>query len=392
MSEESVELDVADLSGTISALNKKYGKVIIRNAKTEPPVRRVPWDIPAVDFVIGGGVPINRFIEIYGGESSGKSYLSYKAIAKFQHYDWKSNTPDAFEELIYEEKLVKGTKATGGLNYYDFVLKKAILRDKKVKDFKIKKCVLIDYENTYDPNWGEALGINNDNLIRVVPEKGSEAIDVAEAFIMNQEVSLVVIDSVGAIASDMETDESMEKEQMGVNARFWNKAMRKLQSAMNKNPDKDVTVILINRAYQKVGFVLGNPEQIGGGSGIRFAKAVSIRLHALKEQQGDIGGVKQVIGRAINVKCVKNKTSRPFLESSFYHSYVDDGYLKANETDIVNQLIDIGVQNEIIERKGAYYIYGKVSSQGRETFVADLIEGGYVDSLKAKLYKEVIGK
>lgn len=85
----------------------------------------------------------------------------------------------------------------------------------------------------------------------VRPTLLSNCVDIIQALLESEEISLVVLDSMSAIGTDEEIGKSMEDQQMASGARFWNKACRKFQAAMNSNPTKESTLIVINSAYQK---------------------------------------------------------------------------------------------------------------------------------------------
>ena len=370
---------------TIADLNAAYGRAVVRNASDLPCVRRVRCKVPMIDYVSGGGIPINRITELYGPYSSGKSYIALLTIAEFQKYDFANDLSRGITKINYKErKIVSSSKEHGKIEH----TLKVIESVKGVKPNAVaKRAVLVDYENTYDKKWGEKLGIDNEGLLHFVPDRGSELVDQVEALLSDPDIGLIVVDSIAAASSDLELDASMEDEQMGVNARFWNKAMRKWQSAMNSNPEQNITVIVINRPYAKLGMVFGNPEEVGSGSGLKFGKSVSIRLTPLKEISGkDEDGTEVTVGRNIRCKCVKNKTSRPFLEGDFYFSFVNDGRMKAGHVDTLGQIVTLAITKGIVKRSGAYYTYKKEKTQGREDFISWVEERG----LANKMYDEVM--
>lgn len=382
------------LESAIAGLTAKYGEQVVYKGSETPPVRRIMLGIPALDYVMGGGLPINKFIEFIGPKSAGKSYATYKAIAAFQHYDWGNDEPWAFTDFEVSSKVIKGKGATPSTSVTG--IKKPILRDDyKPKNKPIpKRAVLIDYENSYDKTWGEILGINNETLLRIVPDRGSAAADMIEALLAEEDICIIGIDSIGAIAPDAEVDASMEDYQMGAAARFWNKAMRKFQAAFNRNPDQDVTLIGINRKYSKIGMVFGDPEVEAGGSGIKFAKHVSVEFRPQKIIKGKVSGAGEIaIGRNVILKNLKNKTARPHLESTFYFSFVEDDEegIEAGGTNILGQLISLGIESGVITRKGAWHLYDGIKSQGREAFIEDLNNAKKADSLMKEIYLEAFG-
>lgn len=380
------------IAEVIAEINGAFKQVVVRSAMDIPEVSRVPIMQPAVDFVMGGGVPINRMVEFYGVESSFKSYCAYCALGEFQKFDWNSMTPRAITKVDYEEKSVRTKTENSGTIEQSVWVPKKIHTIPGIKNPEYRTVALVDYENSFDPEWGKHLGIDVKGMLHLVPERGSQVVDLVETLLMQSEISLIVLDSIGAASSDLELDASAEDEQMGVNARFWNKAARKFQAAMNSNPDNYVTLLIINRPYSKIGFVMGSPEALGGGSGLKFGKAVSVRFTPLAEIKGEkVKGEKEseiTIGRNVKVKCMKNKTHRPFLEGEFYFSYVETEVYQKDKVDEISQLVTIGIRTGIIVRSGNFYKYGDDNVNGREKFYAHLRENKLIAKLRKDVYAE----
>ena len=320
----------------MKSLNKKFGYDAIAPASTVPNVSKVLTGIPAVDYVSDGGVPINRISEYYGTYSSCKSYAMYKTIKAFQTY--------CFEDMTqFSEK-------------------------PKLK----KKVVLIDIEGTYTPSWGDKMGISNDDLIYICPDSLSQAVDVAVALLLDDEISLVCMDGIASVGADAEADESMEKHQMGVNARFWNKAFRNLQVAMNRSDHG--TLLVINSHYDKIGVAFGNPEKLKSGNQLTLSKSMSLRFEGLSPVKKKIDGADVIAGRNVKVENKKNKTGIPFKTSKFYFSYVTDDYMEANTTDVEDQVVELALDLGLVKRSGAYFSVGEEKKvQGFENFMNYLV-------------------
>jgi recombination protein RecA len=354
----------------VADLNKHYDRQVIMPASQYPKEFRIPIGSPVVDYIMGGGYPVGRAVEFYGGESSTKTYHAQMAIARFQKFDWGNQELDGIEVMSYKETKVR-TKLKSG----EFVETKMYTPDKvnAKKGYKIKYVALVDVEGSYIPEWGEYMGIDNKLLIRVIPSTGEQAIDVAESLLRNPEISLVVFDSVMVTRASGEIEKSMEDGTMGKQATMWGRGSAKFQSAMNEN--LGVSMILINRAYEKIGLVFGDPEVIGGGRALRHFKAISMKFVALKTDTGTVGDQEGVVlGRNIKVENKKNKTSRPLKSGLLYFCLADDPAtdLKYGETDIANDMTELGVQLGVVQKKGNVYSYGRLRINGREKFVDEL--------------------
>lgn len=90
------------LNSMLSKFNDLMGDGVVHTAATLPKCRKILSRIPAYNYVTCGGFPIGRVIEHYGENGSLKSYASYDAIAKFQHYDWANHEPNAFKSFTYK--------------------------------------------------------------------------------------------------------------------------------------------------------------------------------------------------------------------------------------------------------------------------------------------------
>jgi len=372
---------LSSLNSMLEKFNAVMGDGVIHSAAQLPNCRKIQSTVPVYNYVTCGGFPIGRVIEHVGENGSLKSYTAYDAIAQFQHFDWANYEPNAFKSFSYE-----GTGVSKVLK--DYTLRRGY---KPSKTPIARRVALVDIEATYTPDWGNNFGIDNEGLILARPSLLTEAVDIVQALLTDEGISLIVFDSLSAIGTDEEVGKSMEDHQMASGARFWNKAFRKFQAAMNTNPHKEATLLVINSAYQKTGIAYGDPEVIRNGEQLKRTKTLSVKFKGLKEITGKTDEGDIAVGRNVSIKCLKNKVGTNGRSSNFFYAFVDYGNVKAYKTDAAGQIVDLGLKCGLVNRRGAWYSFGDVNISGMDNFVDSIVKSGAIKELEVAVYKYMEG-
>ncbi|MEU7874224.1 recombinase RecA [Dactylosporangium sp. NPDC049140] len=315
----------------LSQIDKQFGKgsVMRLGERVVAPMSVIPTGSIALDVALGiGGLPRGRVIEVFGPESSGKTTVALHAIANAQ--------------------------AQGGI------------------------AAFIDAEHALDPDYAKSLGVDTDALLVSQPDTGEQALEIVDMLIRSGALDVIVIDSVAALVPRAEIEGEMGDSHVGLQARLMSQALRKITGALNNS---GTTAIFINQLREKIGVMFGSPETTTGGRALKFYASVRLdirRIESLKDGT-------DVVGNRTRVKVVKNKVASPFKQAEF-----DIMYGKGISRE--GSLIDVGVEQAIIRKSGAWYTYdGDQLGQGKENSRKFLRENPDVAAEIEKKIKEKLG-
>jgi len=294
------------LDKALDDIKKRYGEgAIVRLGEaTHLQVEAIPTGSLSLDIALGvGGIPRARVTEVFGPEASGKTTICL--------------------HLAAEAQKLGGTVA------------------------------FVDMEHALDPAYAAKVGVDIENLLISQPDTGEQALEIVQTLVRSGALALVIIDSVAALVPRSEIEGDMGDPTMGMQARLMSQALRKLSGAINQSR---TAVVFTNQLRQKIGVVFGNPETTPGGLALKFYSTVRLDIRRIQSiKQGA-----EITGNRVRVRVVKNKVAPPFRTAEFDIMY-DQGISRAGD------VLDLGVELDVITKRGAFYSYGDVRlGQGRE--------------------------
>ncbi|MCR3751455.1 recombinase RecA [Lentzea sp. HUAS TT2] len=315
----------------LAQIDKQFGKGSVMRLGEEgrAPIAVIPTGAIALDVALGiGGLPRGRVVEIYGPESSGKTTVALHAVANAQK--------------------------AGGI------------------------AAFIDAEHALDPEYAKKLGVDTDALLVSQPDTGEQALEIADMLVRSGALDILVIDSVAALVPRAEIEGEMGDNHVGLQARLMSQALRKITGALSNS---NTTAIFINQLREKIGVMFGSPETTTGGKALKFYASVRLdvrRIETLKD-----GG--EPVGNRTRVKVVKNKVAPPFKQAEF-----DILYGKGISRE--GSLIDMGVDQGILRKSGAWYTYeGDQLGQGKENARKFLLDNPDIANEVEKRIKDKLG-
>jgi recombination protein RecA len=317
----------------LSQIEKDFGKEAIMRLgekHARENVDSISTGALPLDIAIGiGGIPRGRIIEIYGPESSGKTTLALCMVAQ--------------------------TQKLGGIAAY------------------------IDAEHAMDPEYAKKIGVDIENLLISQPDSGEQGLEIADKLIRSGAIDIIVVDSVAALVPKAEIEGEMGDSFVGLQARLMSQALRKLTSNISKSK---AAIVFINQLRQKIGVMWGSPDTTPGGLALKFYSSVRLDIRRIESvKKGD-----EVLGNRVRVKVVKNKVAAPFKQAEFEIIF-------SQGIDRFGYLIDMGVNDNIIEKAGAFFSYkGEKLGQGRENVKVFLAANPAIaDEIETKIREKAFG-
>lgn len=330
-----------DLTKITAALQKEFGAASVMSLAEVPTLDVISSGIPSLDYALGiGGYPRRLVTEIYGPESVGKSVLVMKAIASAQ-----------------QEGLVP---------------------------------VLITTEGIPDSRWAEIHGVDVNELIVLFAHTAEQMVEQAKTVSQNDQVGLMVIDSVAAVGTAKEISEGGSKQAFGISGQIAHMMHALLPNCWDTNK----ACLLINQ-------IRDVPNQMGykmtdspGGRTLKHGASIRIKLKQSDKKQDTVDGVRQEIGKEVTANVQKNKADSPFKTASWwiFHTEPDEPGpdYPGRGVDISSSLFDVAKSIGLVEGKVKLSIpvldYEQADGNGRDRMIKWLRENPME---RSKLYFHV---
>jgi recombination protein RecA len=322
---------------------KQFGAGVIRSGAevVDSDLLTVPVS-PALDVVLGGGIPEGSFVTFTGQPKCGKTTTSLHFAAKCQ-------------EMQY-----KGSLCPEGRHVYFFNI------EGRLKKRDLEGIAGLDLERFH------VIGSEPGKILTA-----ENYLSIAERTINEVPGSVVILDSYSALCTEAEITSSMDKMQRADGAKLLAKFCRKVANVVPVN--KNIVIGITH--------LMGNPTGYGAEfkekSGQAVAYQVDVKLRAKRFAPWEITGTQ--IGQTIDWKIVTSALGPPGGKITSYLRY---GEGIDEETELVILATDLG----IIHKAGAWFTFTFIEGdeppkfQGAEKCRIALMEN---PEYKQKLYEQV---
>jgi len=309
---------------------------------------KMPW-LPsrflALNYLLGGGIPYGKILELFGEESSGKSLLAF--------------------DFAY------CAQALGG------------------------HVLWIDAEFSYTKNWAKQNGLDS-KRVTLFPETAIEIISdwcIDQAYywrsqLKNNEPILIVLDSLAAVdtLTNKDIEHSNKKAEMGNRAKAIGDFLRFRHPIFE---DLGICFIAINQLRKKIGATnFEDPNTTPGGQATKFFASQRIGVYGGKQVKEKIRGKESRVGRLSTIRSVKNKVAPPRPTIKQAPVYFDEESKNEIGFDKYHDFEEILLRTQVLEKKNgssSYKLNGETIAVGKDKLIS-LIKKD--DKLRRKLIRK----
>lgn len=306
-------MDNPDIKALISKVNKDFGdnSIVLGSDIKNQPVQRYTSGSLSLDLALGGGWPHNKWCELVGNPSSGKTVVAMKTIAANQERD-----PDfttlwvAAEELVYP--------------------------------------------------WAEACGMDLDKVLIVATNVMEEVYQIVVDALATKAFDAIVIDSYPALVPGEEASKDVKDSTVALGAKMTSKFLRKAANtgrrSLTDDTERPWIGLIINQYRSKIGVMFGDPRTTPGGQHKDFE--YFIRAEISRDEWLTDPTTKHKVGIAIKAKTIKNKTAPPQRTATFDFYFSKFGAATPGDYDMSKELFLAAVEWGVIQVDKRTYYYG----------------------------------
>lgn len=333
---------MSNLDLIIKELNKKMKVGNIQLGVDFQEVQKIPFSSCRLNYMTYGGIPVGRIAEFYGADGSGKTTTAIDVAGNAQ------------------------------------------------KMFPDKKVLFVDIEHTFDSCWATKLGLNCDNIIYLDPDSmgAEEVFNMIIELIESGEISLCILDSIGAMVSMQANEKQIGERTYGGISMALTEFSKKITPVLSRT---DTAFIGINQVRDDMNSMYGGTTTTGGRA---WRHSCSTRLEFRKGDYIDEKGNKlsraceNPCGNVVKVALVKSKVCRPDRKVGFYTLKYLEGI------DYISDAVDVAIKVGLVAQGGAWFSLvdtetGEIVNkfQGKSKLVEHLKESDNYD----EFYKNLEG-
>jgi recombination protein RecA len=294
---------MSNLDLIIKDLNKKMKVGNIQLGVDFQEVQKIPFSSCRLNYMTYGGIPVGRIAEFYGTDGSGKTTTAIDIAGQAQ------------------------------------------------KLFPDKKVLFVDIEHTFDPVWATKLGLNCDDLLYLDPDSmgAEEVFNIIIDIIDSGEISLCILDSIGAMVSMQANEKEIGERTYGGISMALTEFTKKITSVLSRT---QASFIGINQARDDMNSPYGGTTTTGGKC---WRHGCSTRLEFRKGNYIDEKGnnlsraCENPAGNIVNVALVKSKVCRPDRKVGFYTLKYLEGI------DYISDAVDVAIKLGLVNQAGAWF-------------------------------------
>lgn len=293
----------SNLDLIIKDLNKKMKVGNIQLGVDFQEVQKIPFSSCRLNYMTYGGIPVGRIAEFYGADGSGKTTTAIDVAGNAQRM------------------------------------------------FPDKKVLFVDIEHTFDSCWATKLGLNCDDIIYLDPDSmgAEEVFNMIIELIESGEISLCILDSIGAMVSMQANEKQIGERTYGGISMALTEFSKKITPVLSRT---DTAFIGINQVRDDMNSMYGGTTTTGGRA---WRHSCSTRLEFRKGDYIDEKGNKlsraceNPCGNVVKVALVKSKVCRPDRKVGFYTLKYLEGI------DYISDAVDVAIKVGLVAQGGAWF-------------------------------------